>query len=94
MEQHHHHYYPQPQKSGGTAAILEVLPGFFLSVFGIGHMYAGNVGLGILIMIGWWVVLAINIMLCLVVIGFVTLPLSWLIMLIASPLLAAQSCKQ
>ena len=53
VQQVHHYYYPQ--KSGGTAALLEVLPGLF-QIFGIGHLYAGNVVTGLLIMFGYWLV--------------------------------------
>src|SRR5262245_30454129 len=52
-----HHYHHGSGKSGGVAAILEVLPGMFLQTFGIGHMYAGNVGMGLLFMFGYWFVL-------------------------------------
>lgn len=87
----HHHYHAV--KSGGTAAVLEVVPGLFLHTFGIGHMYAGNVGMGLLFMLGYWFVLGINIVLCFVVIGFVTLPLCWVATLILSPILASKSCS-
>jgi TM2 domain-containing membrane protein YozV len=96
MEQHIHHYHYAPavtQKSGGVAAILEVLPGIFLWTFGIGHMYAGNVAVGLLIMIGFWLAMAVNIALCFVLIGFITLPITWLTVLIASPLIAASACS-
>jgi TM2 domain-containing membrane protein YozV len=92
VQQQHHHYY-RAAKSGGTAAILEILPGLFLSTFGIGHMYAGNVGIGLLLMFGYWFLLFINLLLCFVLIGFITLPLTWLLMIIISPILAAGSCN-
>lgn len=90
VQQVHHYYYPQ--KSGGTAALLEVIPGLF-QIFGIGHLYAGNVVTGLLIMFGYWFVLFINILLSFVVIGLFTGPLCWLIAMIASPLIAANSCN-
>ena len=46
--QHVHHHYV-PAKSSGTAAILELVPGIFIQTFGIGHLYAGNVGTGLLL---------------------------------------------
>jgi hypothetical protein len=92
-QEHHHHYHYHQQKSGGTAAILEVLPGFFFHTFGIGHIYAGNVAVGLLLLFGGWIALAINLVLCLFLIGFITLPLTWIALMIASPILAAQSCN-
>jgi TM2 domain-containing membrane protein YozV len=90
----HIHYYQTPPKSPGTAVLLEVLPGFFFQTFGIGHMYAGNVGAGLLFMFGYWFVQFINILLCFVLIGFVTLPLCWLAAMIASPILAANTASR
>lgn len=87
-----HHYY-HPHKSGGTAALLEVLPGFFFQTFGIGHMYAGNVGTGLLFMFGYWGLLFVNVLLMFVFIGFITAPLCWILAMIVSPLTAANSCK-
>ncbi|MGE8225707.1 hypothetical protein [Stenotrophomonas pigmentata] len=86
-----HHYY-HPQKSGGIAALLEVLPGFF-QVFGIGHLYAGNVVTGLIIMFGYWAVAFVNFLLCFVFIGFITWPLCWIATMIISPLTAANACK-
>lgn len=86
-----HHYY-HPQKSGGIAALLEVLPGFF-QVFGIGHLYAGNVATGLFIMFGYWAIAFVNFLLCFVFIGFITWPLCWIATMIISPLTAANSCK-
>ncbi len=86
-----HHYY-HPQKSAGTAALLEVIPGLF-QVFGIGHLYAGNVATGLLFMFGYWVLAFVNFLLCFVFIGFITWPLCWVATMIVSPLIASNSCK-
>lgn len=86
-----HHYY-HPQKSGGVAALLEVLPGFF-QVFGIGHMYAGNVATGLIIMFGYWIVAFVNFFLLFLFIGWITWPLCWIATMIISPLTAANACK-
>ena len=83
--------YYVPEKSSGVAVILELLPGIFIHTFGIGHIYAGNVGLGLLFMFGYWFVLFINILLCLIFIGFITLPLCWIITIIISTISAASS---
>lgn len=80
-------------KSAGTAAVLELVFGMFFHTFGIGHIYAGNVVLGLFLILFSWAVLAVNLVLLLVGIGIVTLPCCWLIGLIVSPLLAALSCQ-
>ena len=85
-------YYQSP-RSPGVAALLEVLPGFFFQTFGIGHIYAGNVGVGLLFMFGYWFIQFINVLLCFVLIGFVTLPLCWLAAMIVSPIVAANTAS-
>ncbi len=45
-------YYAYPVKSRGTALILEILP-FFVSILGIGWIYAGNTSAGILWLVGY-----------------------------------------
>ena len=87
--QHVVHYHTSPPKSAGAAVALELLPGFFFQTFGIGNIYAGNVGLGLAFMFGYWFLLFINILLCMVLIGFLTLPLCWIAMMIIAPLSAA-----
>jgi TM2 domain-containing membrane protein YozV len=87
----HHHYHPQ--KSGGTAALLEILPGIFLQTFGIGHIYAGNVGTGLLFMFGYWMLAAVNLLLCFVLIGFFTWPVCWIAVAIVSTLMAANAVR-
>ena len=92
--QHVVHHYQQPPKSSGAAVLLEVVPGFFFQTFGIGHMYAGNVGTGLLFMFGYWFIQFINILLCFVLIGFVTLPLCFFGAMILSPVLAANAATR
>ena len=87
-----HHYY-HAQKSGGTAAILEILPGLFAQTFGIGHIYAGNTGTGLLFMFGYWALAFINFLLCFIFIGFITWPLCWITIAIISTLTASNSTK-
>ncbi|MBV9959623.1 MAG: hypothetical protein JO360_14450 [Acidobacteria bacterium] len=87
--QHVVHYHRSPPKSAAAAALLEVFPGFFFQTFGIGNIYAGNVAVGLLFMFGYWFVLFVNILLCFIFIGIITLPLCWIIMMIMSPLIAA-----
>ncbi len=91
--QHVVHHYQTPPKSAGAAVALELVPGFMIQTFGIGHLYVGNIGLGLLFMFGYWFLLFINFLLCFVFVGFVTLPLCWIAMMILSPLLAASSAS-
>jgi len=72
-----------------AAVLLEILPGFFVHTFGIGHIYQGRVGMGLFIMLSYWFLQAINGLLCLLLIGFVTAPLTWFFYLLAAPLNAA-----
>jgi len=65
---------------------------YILGTFGIGHMYAGNVGIGLLFMFGYWALLFVSIMLLFVGIGFITLPVCALGTPILSPIIAANSC--
>jgi hypothetical protein len=85
---------PREDRSSGVAVMLEVLPGLFFQTFGIGHLYAGNVGAGLGFMLGYWAVLGLNIGLAFCGIGFVTGPLCWLLCMIISPILAAQYCNE
>lgn len=92
--QHVVHYYQRPPKSSGTAVLLEVLPGIFLQTFGIGHIYAGNVGVGLFFMFGYWFLTFINFLLCFILIGLITWPLCFLGALILSPILAANAASR
>lgn len=80
-------------KSPSTAVLLELLPGFFFQTIGFGNIYAGNVGIGIALMLGYWFVLFINAILCSVIIGFITLPLCWIGAMILSSILASNAAK-
>jgi TM2 domain-containing membrane protein YozV len=90
----HVHYHQAPARSSAVAAMLEILPGFFLQTFGIGHIYAGNVAAGLLLMFGYWLLTFINILLLFVLIGFVTWPLCFLTTIILSPILAANTASK
>ncbi len=84
---------PIVAKDGSVAALLEVLPGLFFQTFGIGHIYAGNVVTGLVLMFGYWCVQAINVLLMFVLVGFVTAPLCWIAAMIISPIIASRSCR-
>jgi TM2 domain-containing membrane protein YozV len=73
--------------------MLELLPGFFFQTFGIGNMYAGNVGAGVALMLGYWFLTGINIALCFVLVGFFTWPLTWIGAMIISSILASNAAK-
>ncbi|MET0650440.1 MAG: hypothetical protein ABW208_27850 [Pyrinomonadaceae bacterium] len=92
--QHVVHHYQAPPKSSGTAVLLEVLPGFFFQTFGIGHIYAGNVGTGLLLMFGYWFIQFVNILLCFLIIGFITLPLCFILAMVISPILASNAATR
>jgi hypothetical protein len=81
-------------KSPGLAVALELLGGTFLQTFGIGHLYAGNVGVGLGFMFGYWVLTAVNVFLCFILIGFFTWPLTWLAAMIVSSILASNAAKK
>jgi TM2 domain-containing membrane protein YozV len=85
---------PMQQKNPGLAIALELLGGFFFQTFGIGNLYAGNVGAGIGLMLGYWVLTAINFALCFVFIGLITWPLTWILFAILSPILANNAAKK
>lgn len=92
--QHVVHHYRTPPKITAVAVLLEVLPGFFFQTFGIGQIYAGNVGLGLLFMFGYWFVFFINLLLCLVFIGLVTGPLCWIATAVISSILASNAAER
>lgn len=69
--------------------MLELLPGLLIQTFGIGHIAQGRVGMGLFIMLSYWIVQGINLLLMGLLIGFVTYPLTFLFYAIAAPLNAA-----
>ena len=87
-----HHYY-HPAKEPGIAVALEILPGL-AQVFGIGHLYAGNIKTGLFFMFGYWALAFVNFLLMFVLIGWVTWPLCWAATLLLSSVIAANSCKR
>lgn len=93
-EVHHYHQSPTPAPDPGIAVILEILPGMMLQTFGIGNIYAGNVTAGILMMVGYWVAAFLNLLLCFVLIGFITWPLTWIAFMILCPVCASEAAKK
>lgn len=88
------HYYQSPPRSAGTAVLLEILPGFFFQTFGIGHIYAGNVAVGLLFMFGYWFVAFVNFLLLFVLIGFITWPVCFLATLVISSITASNAASR
>jgi len=81
-------------KNTGLAVALELLGGFFFQTFGIGHLYAGNIGMGLGLMFGYWVLTAINVVLCFAFVGLITWPLTWLGFMILSSITANNAAKR
>ena len=81
-------------KSTGLAVALELLGGFFFQTFGVGHLYAGNVGVGLGLMFGYWVLAAINLVLCFAFIGFITWPVTWVAFMVISSITANNAAKR
>jgi hypothetical protein len=95
----HVHEHRMPARSGGTAAVLEVVFGLFFQTFGVGHMFAGHVGTGLFVMFGWWGFLFVNVALAFLTCGFwgylalIIVPACWFMLMILSPLLASSSAS-
>ncbi len=79
------------RKENTAAVLLEIIPGFFLQTFGIGHLAQGRVGMGLFIMGSYWLVQAFNLFVLtwLFGLGYVTAILTGAFYLIAAPLNAA-----
>jgi hypothetical protein len=48
------HVSPEAESAGNIALVLEIIFGYF-GLLGIGHVYTGRLGLGIALLIGWWI---------------------------------------
>jgi hypothetical protein len=97
-----HVYVKGSGRSGGAAAAVEVVFGLFLNTFGIGHIYAGHVLFGLFVMFGWWGFVGLTIGLAFLVgcahflllpLALAVLPVAWFLMLIISPIVAANSAS-
>lgn len=83
-----------PPKNGGLAIGLELGMGTCFQTFGVGHLYAGNVGMGLGLMFGYWFLTFVNILLCGVLVGFITWPLTWVAFMILSSITANNAVKE
>lgn len=78
------------RKDNTIPVLLELFPGLFTGIFGIGHVVQGRLGMGAFIFLSYWFLQAINWgILTWVGIGFVTGPLTHLFYAIAAPMNAA-----
>ena len=68
------------QADPAVAVLLELLPGLIVYTFGIGHIYAGRVGLGIALMIGGWLILLVNLGLIFLLVGICTFPIAFILL--------------
>ncbi|MGI8588929.1 MAG: hypothetical protein ACR2M0_14785 [Chloroflexia bacterium] len=75
--------YPQA-KDPNTAVAIEIIGGLF-GLLGLGHIYAGRTQQGIMLLVGWWVAIAVVFFFLLPIIGILTLgigcclyPVVWL----------------
>ena len=80
-------------RSVGAAIALEIVPGLF-GVFGIGNIYAGSIGVGIALMVSFWVFFWINVLLVFIFIGWVTAPLTWIAYVVAGSILASRAVEK
>ncbi len=93
QEVHIHNTYVQP-KSSGVAILLEILPGFFFQTFGIGNLYAGSIGTGLVLMLTYWAMCVVNFLLLFVVIGYFTWPITWCIYLVIAIITANNAANR
>jgi len=80
-------------KDPTAAVLLEIFPAICLQTFGIGNIYAGNVLVGVLVMFAYWATCVLNALLCVILIGFITWPLTWAAFAVGSSYLAYQKAK-
>ncbi|WP_157239320.1 hypothetical protein [Catenuloplanes japonicus] len=83
----------RPLKSTSAAVMLELILGLF-GLFGVGALYAERTGLGVTLMVSYWLLFWVNVALAFVLIGLVTGPITWLFYMILSPVLAARAVDQ
>lgn len=82
------------QKSTGLAVLLEVLPGITFQTFGIGNMYAGNLTLGLVLMLSYWAFQVVNFLLIFVGIGLLTMPATFIVYLVVGIITAQNAAAR
>lgn len=73
----------QGPKDSTTAFLVELIPGIF-GFLGIGHMWSGNIPLGVGLLLGWWVFLTIEVFSFFILIGFCFLPLNVIVPILSA----------
>lgn len=76
-----------------VAALLELLPGLIVYTFGIGHIYAGRLALGLTIMVGGWLILFVNFGLIFLLVGFCTFPIAFILLAVFCTISAYRSAQ-
>ena len=82
---------PPPVKDPSTGLLLELLGFFGLS--GIGWLWAGETAIGLILLFGYWIFIAVEVVLMFVFVGFCLTPFN-LIIPIASALLLQKRLKE
>jgi TM2 domain-containing membrane protein YozV len=80
-------------KDPGIALVLELLPGIACQVWGLGSIYAGRVGQGLVIMVGYWIVQLVNVLLMFVLIGFLTAFATFVVTAVVASILAWNAAR-
>jgi len=62
-------------------------------IFGVGNIYAGRTGFGVALMVSFWALFWVNFALVFLVIGWVTMPLTWIAFLVTGSLSAARAVE-
>jgi hypothetical protein len=81
------------QVDPAVAALLELLPGLIVYTFGIGHIYAGRLGLGLTLMVGGWLILLINFGLIFLLVGVCTFPIAFILLAVFSSISAYRTAQ-
>lgn len=76
-----------------VAALLELLPGLIAYTFGIGHIYAGRLALGLTLMVGGWLILLINFGLIFLLVGVCTFPIAFILLAVFCTISAYRSAQ-
>ena len=75
----------QPPKDPNVGLLLELIG--FLGFQGIGWLWAGETAIGLGLLIGWFVFLAVEVVLMFVLIGFCLLPLNLIVPIVSGVIL-------
>jgi len=86
----------QPQnflyKSSSTTNLLSILCSLFIGTSGVGHLYLGQIGKGIGLMIGGWILLGVGIVTIFFGVGIIIL-IVWFVLWIYSMIDANKQCQ-